>query len=80
MPASSDKEISPESAKAPDADPRHDSPKRQGDKIASARDSGSPGAGPAPDKVGDPSHDSPKRQGDKLEKARDAASGKPRSG
>ena len=66
---------------AQSADPAHDSPKRQGDKLASARGS-DPGAGAAPDRsaAGDSSHDSPKRQGDKLETARDAASGKPRSG
>jgi hypothetical protein len=62
-------------------DPAPDSPKRQGDKLASARavDSGT-GAAPTDRPAGDPSHDSPKRQGDKLETARDAASGKLRSG
>ena len=65
---------------AQSADPAHDSPKRQGDKLASARGPDGGDAAPAHDTAGDPSHDSPKRQGDKLETARDAASGKPRSG
>jgi hypothetical protein len=60
--------------------PKDDSPKRQGDKLPSARGKG---AAVSPrqrtDAAGDPSHDSPKRQGDKLENAARAAAGRTKS-
>jgi hypothetical protein len=60
--------------------PKDDSPKRQGDKLASARGKGDgPTSRQRKDAPGDPSHDSPKRQGDKLENATRAAAGRART-